>query len=96
MTCAQKEFALVAVIEFNRKYLKLTKFIYLCPSIRAIFPGSEGKVWKFRKGNGVNIGGQFLANFGKSRGKERGHAANPFCGGGMDIFWNHICQLPGI
>ena len=28
------------------------------------------------------------ADFGKSRG-EGGHTANPFLGGGMDIFWNH-------
>ena len=27
------------------------------------------------------------ADFGKSRG-EGGHTANPFRGGGMDIFWN--------
>ena len=28
------------------------------------------------------------ADLGKSR-REGGHTANPFCGGGMAIFWNH-------
>ena len=55
-----------------------------------MFPGSEGKVWKFQRGEGGKLWGRFLAYFGKSRGKERGHAANPFRGGGMDISWNHI------
>ena len=32
------------------------------------------------------------ADFGKSKG-EGGHTANPFRGGGMDIFWNHTISL---
>ena len=44
------------------------------------------KILEIPKGKGA---GYILgADFGKSRG-EGGHAANPFPGGGLDIFWNH-------
>ena len=36
-------------------------------------------------GEGAKLWGPILEN---SEGR-RGHIANPFCGGGMDIFWNH-------
>ena len=93
VTWARKEFAYgmrLSVIEFNRKYMKLTKFdilvnetAYLFTSIRdsnsftgcaIILETLEG--W----------GGWILrADFGKSRG-EGVHTANPFCGDGYGYF----------
>jgi len=35
------------------------------------------------------------AVFGKCRG-EGGHMKNPFCGWGMDIFWNHTIYVGEI
>ena len=95
----------LSVIEFNRKYMKLTKFdilvnetTYLFTSIRDSnsFTGCA-KILEVPEGWGGWI---LRADFGKSRG-EGGHTANPFCGGGMAIFWNHTitkraqnCVLP--
>ena len=40
-------------------------------------------------------GGYILwVDFGKSRGEGGGgHMKNPFCGWGMDIFWNHTITV---
>ena len=44
------------------------------------FGNSEGE------GRGVYLRGRFLEN---PEGRGGGHVANPFPGGGLDIFWNH-------
>ena len=43
------------------------------------------KILEIPKGGGGKIWGSILEN---PEGR-RGHKANPLCGGGMDIFWNH-------
>ena len=108
VTWVHREFAYgmrLSVKEFNRKYMKLTKFdilvnetIHLFTSIRDSnsFTG-RAKILEVPEGWGGWI---LRADLGKSR-REGGHTANPFCGGGMAIFWNHTitkraqhCVLP--
>ena len=60
-------------VHFNKRY---QYFQWVCENF-----GNSGGEWR---------GGILGTDFGKSRGKVKGgHTANPFCGGGMDIFWNH-------
>ena len=56
----------------------------------AIFPGGVRKFWKFRRGGGGGV--KFGSRFWKIK-RGGGHTANPFRGGGMDIFWNHTISL---
>ena len=61
-------------------------FLHLSQSEIEIFPGSVQTFWKYKGGGeGAKLWGPILEN---SEGM-RGHIANPFRGGGMDIFWNH-------
>ena len=74
--------------------MKLTKFgilenktTCLNPSIRDrnISRGC-GKILEIPEGReGGKLWGLILEN----PEREGGHMANPLCGGGMDIFWNH-------
>ena len=48
-----------------------------------------GKFWKFQRGRGGKLWGLISEN---PEGK-RGHMANPFHGGGKDIFWNHTIAI---
>lgn len=60
-----KEFALLSVIEFMRKYTKLTKFGILVYKTTDLFRSIRdsnicwecGKIWKFQRGGRVNFGG---------------------------------------
>ena len=93
----QKEFAYtVSVLQFNRIYMKLKKFGILANKTTSLFTSirdsniSRGcaKILEIMEGSGGKFGGLILE---KSRGKGD-HTANPFRGGGMDIFWNHTFQ----
>ena len=74
--------------------MKLTKFgtlvnktTYLFTSIRDRNISREcANILEIQRGGeGAKLWGPILEN---SEGRS-GHIANPFCGGGMDIFWNH-------
>ena len=77
----------LSVIELNRKYMNLTKCSTLVNKTTNLLSsmGVCKNFWNL-EGRGVNFGGQFWKF---QRGGGGGHTANPFCGGGMDIFWNH-------
>ena len=79
--------------------MKLTKFGILVNKTTSLFTSirdsniSRGcaKILEIPEGKGGKFWGQILEN---AEGKW-GHTANPFRGGGTDIFWNHTLQILG-
>ena len=80
-------FILLQVLLCSRKYMKLPKFgilvnktTYLFTSVKSNISRGCVKILEILEGSGGGGGGKFWGLILEN------HMANPFCGGGMDIF----------